>query len=316
MKKTTNRLLAILLAAVLLCGILPLSTAAEGTDITAAFTDPAFRAAVQELIGKDVILDTDVAGVRILDVSHWEDGIGNIKSLAGLEYFIALESLYCYSNQITVLPALPSSLKELHCGDNQITSLPVLPSGLEQLWCHLNQLFELPALPVSVTDIYAADNRLTSLPALPANLKVLSCDNNLISILPTLPSGLEWLGCSNNQLTELPALPSSLVGLVCFMNQLSELPELPLGLLQLLCMKNQLTSLDVTGLHLNDLDCRDNNIASKSDVIGFTGEWDNVNFFFNPQNPPPPTHFWDNWPPFLQWLLEYVFFGWVWMRWL
>jgi len=25
--------------------------------------------------------------------------------------------------------------------------------------------------------------------------------------------------------------------------------------------------------------------------------------------------FWSTWPPVLQWILEYVFFGWLWMRW-
>ena len=30
---------------------------------------------------------------------------------------------------------------------------------------------------------------------------------------------------------------------------------------------------------------------------------------------PPPSHFWDNWPMFLQWILKYLLFGWLWMRW-
>jgi len=29
-----------------------------------------------------------------------------------------------------------------------------------------------------------------------------------------------------------------------------------------------------------------------------------------------PPHFWSTWPPFLQWILRYVLFGWLWMRWL
>jgi len=34
------------------------------------------------------------------------------------------------------------------------------------------------------------------------------------------------------------------------------------------------------------------------------------------KNPDPPApKFWDNWPPFLQWILQYVLFGWLWMRW-
>jgi len=276
MKKTTTRLLATLLAALLLCGVLPLSTAAEGVDITAAFTDPAFRAAVQELVGKEVILDTDVAGVTELDVFGWDydkESVGNIKSLAGLEYFISLTLLDCRYNQITTLPALPSGLKELYCVDNQLTSLPELPSSLIKLSC--------------------GSNRLASLPVLPLNLSELQCNGNF--------------------LTSLPALPTSLLRLYCYENQLSELPALPPGLLLLWCQDNQLTSIDVTDLQLERLDCRWNNMTSESDVIGFTGEWTRHTFIFNPQNT-EPTHFWSTWPPFLQWLLEYVLFGWLWMR--
>jgi len=28
-----------------------------------------------------------------------------------------------------------------------------------------------------------------------------------------------------------------------------------------------------------------------------------------------PPHFWDSWPPVLQWILQYILFGWLWMRW-
>ena len=74
-------------------------------------------------------------------------------------------------------------------------------------------------------------------------------------------------------------------------------------------------------------------MTSKSDVIGFTGEWDNENFRFYPQNPQIIIKtvlqwtlrlflsgvawiLWPNWPPALQLVLKTVFFGWLWMRWL
>ena len=31
-------------------------------------------------------------------------------------------------------------------------------------------------------------------------------------------------------------------------------------------------------------------------------------------DPPDPSHFWDSWPPFLQWILRYLLFGWIWMK--
>ena len=38
-----------------------------------------------------------------------------------------------------------------------------------------------------------------------------------------------------------------------------------------------------------------------------------------PTDPPgvwnEESHFWDAWPPFLQWMLRYLLFGWLWMQW-
>ena len=31
---------------------------------------------------------------------------------------------------------------------------------------------------------------------------------------------------------------------------------------------------------------------------------------------PSPTPFWGDWPSWAQWILEYILFGWLWMRWL
>jgi len=235
MKKTTTRLFATLLAALLLCGVLPLAAAAEGTDITDKFTDPAFRAAVQELIGKDVILDTDVAEVKRLDVPGKD-----INSLAGLEYFTALEGLSFYKNQISVLPDLPAGLLHLTCFTNRLTSLPELPSGLKTIDCGYNQL----------------------------------------SALPELPSSLRYLNCRNNQLTSLPALPAGLIQLDCSSNQLSALPALPTSLEILWCGRNQLTSLDVTGLQqLWSFDCSYNNMPNISAVKGFSRKGVSFGFY-------------------------------------
>ncbi|MCL2495021.1 MAG: hypothetical protein FWE98_05125 [Oscillospiraceae bacterium] len=258
MKKPFARLLTTLLAALLLCGALLLAVGAQGVDITDKFTDPVFRAAVQEIIKKDIILDTDVAGINYLDVSRYTDP-NKIKSLAGLAYFTALQSLYCADNELTALPELPPGLETLHCAINQITALPTLPDGLRFLYCGHNQLAELPALP--------------------ADLKILYCRSNQLTSLPTLPTGLWKLDCS----------------------------------------LNQLSGLDVTGLQLGELDCRFNNMRSSSDVKGFTGIWRAIDisygrkYFFYPQN---PTYFWSTWPPIAQWALEYILFGWLWMRWL
>ena len=205
MKKTITRLFAILLAALLLCGLLPLTVSAEGVDITDKFTDPAFRAAVQELIGKDVILDTDVAGITKLYLNGFYNETvkeaGGIENLAGLEYFPVLEYLNCGTNHLTALPALPVNLIELTCYRNQLTALPTLPSGLLTLAC--------------------GENRLTVLPTLPTGLKTLECFDNQLTALPTLPSSLTYLDCAFNQLTSLDLTGLQLKHFACVYNNMA-----------------------------------------------------------------------------------------------
>jgi len=325
----TKRFLAILLAALFALGMVPLgaTTAHAATDITAAFTDPNFRAAVYSAIGKwesEPIYDTDVAWRTELSVN----GRG-IQSLAGLEHFTGLKRLCCESNQLTTLPTLPSGLEELGCGNNQLTVLPILPSRMEVLDCWENQLASLPALPSGLEDLDCSDNLLTSLPALPSGLETLNCNGNQLTSMPTLPSGLSALVCESNLLTSLPTLPSGLKGLICSFNPLTSLPALPSGLTHLLCYCNQLTSLptlpseleelhcrgnqlttlptlpialkvlicadnqltsiNVTSLPLKYLHCYNNNMTSPSDVIGFSGTWDDNFFKFYPQNTITPT---------------------------
>jgi len=344
-----KRALAVLLACLLLCGAVAFTAgAADGVDITNKFTDPAFKAAVQEIIGKDMILDTDVAGIRELVVNGhsfhdpsftWEN-LGKIKNLAGLEYFTSLRLLGCSFNQITLLPTLPSGLEALWCEGNQLTALPALPSGIKELICANNKLSALPSLPTALEALSCWENRLTMLPALPSGLNSLDCSQNSLTSLPALPSGLTWLNCNYNQLVSLPRLPSDLELLYCRRNRLISLPELPsnlrelrcsdneltllptlpLGLQNFMCENNQLTGIDVTGLQLEEvLWVHNNYLSDKSAVIGFTGEWDGEYFIFDPQHGlgmPKPPPFYSTWPPALQWILEYILFGWLWMRWI
>jgi len=130
-------------------GLEPLSV--ESVDITAAFTDTNFRAAVYEHIGKTApapIYDTDVAEITSLKISKvsLESLTNGIKSLAGLEYFTSLTYLNCRNTALRSLPALPDGLEELYCAENKLTSLPSLPSGLRILDCQTNQLTSLPPL--------------------------------------------------------------------------------------------------------------------------------------------------------------------------
>ena len=256
----------LVLAALLLClapfeGLQPWGTApAEAANISSAFIDMNFRAVVLAALGKgatDSIYDTDnFASVTQLDASS-----KNIMTLAGLQYFTALENLLCGFNQITSLPALPSSLTGLYCEHNQLTSLPTLTAGLNRLFCANNQLTSLPTLPLGLKDLNCAGNQLTSLPSLPSGLMYLECSGNYLASLPVLPSSLAELVCPGNMLTSLPALPANLTTLDCLINQLTSLPTLPPGLNQLNCCFNRLTSLPVLPNSLEDLNCSYNMLA-------------------------------------------------------
>ncbi|SFC66719.1 conserved repeat domain-containing protein/Por secretion system C-terminal sorting domain-containing protein [Flexibacter flexilis DSM 6793] len=213
---------------------------------------------------------------NFMDLSH-----NFIVNLEGIQYFKQLKYLYCNSNQLTSLPALPSGLQTLNCGSNQLTSLPSIPntvtylnisdnqlttlptlsSGLGALDCSNNQLTSLPTLPSSLTMLACNNNQLTSLPMLPSTLHYLTCQNNQLTSLPTLPSGLNYLNCSYNQLTNLPTLLNSLYYLYCNNNQLTNLPTLPSNLAELYCNDNQLTSLPILSNSLGFLICHNNPLS-------------------------------------------------------
>ncbi|MDR3281212.1 MAG: fibronectin type III domain-containing protein [Synergistaceae bacterium] len=248
--------------------------ASAATDITDVFTDPNFLYAVRDVLGKlpsGLILDTDVNVLTSLNVAG-----NNISSLAGIEYFTSLETLYCNGNALTSLNVSGlSALKYLYCGDNALTSLDV--SGLSALWvlsCGGNHaLSSLNVSGLSALKILECrDNALSSLDVSGLNaLETLECDNNALSSLNASGlSSLEVLECRGNELSSLNVSGlSSLKVLYCYDNALSSLNLSGLGALRNLdCGKNALTSLDVSGLSaLWVLDCDDNALTSL-DVSG------------------------------------------------
>jgi hypothetical protein len=117
-----------------------------GADITAAFTDRNFLAAVRESLGKEAIepiYANEVAAVTELDVS----GRG-VASLNGLEYFISLRYLSCEDNLIEDLDlARLPELRGLRCQYNRLTSLDFTGNKfLEELNCANNQITAINVL--------------------------------------------------------------------------------------------------------------------------------------------------------------------------
>jgi len=185
-----------------------------------------------------------------------------------------------------------------------VTELWMLQKGIQNL-AGIEYFTSLQFLNCDANLLGAA-----GLPALPSTLTFLTCEANQLTSLPPLPPGLVYLWCSENQLSSLPELPSALESLDIGWNQFTSLPPLPPGLKFLFCSNNKLTDLDIAGLSLVELDVRSNSMSSQSAIKGSTGGIETLQF--EPQN----THFWSAWPSWLQWVLQYILFGWLWMRWL
>lgn len=129
----------------------------------------------------------------------------NIKSLKGIEYFSALQELFCDDNQLTSLDVSKNTeLTILSCCNNLLTSLNAsnIPK-LEYLYCFNNQLTSLDVSNDSA-------------------LVVLKCElNQLASLDVSKNPALVTLVCSSNQITSLSVSNNNeLLYLWCFSNQL------------------------------------------------------------------------------------------------
>jgi Leucine-rich repeat (LRR) protein len=164
--------------------------AQESIDITDRFADPRFMDAVRGIIGGksgEAIFESDVRNIRAVNVSGRE-----ISSLAGIEYFAALKSLFCSGNTLLALDVSKNrELTVLECLRNGLTELNVAGNpALTVLKCSGNPL---KALDVSnnreLRALECDDCRLTALDVSKnRELKVLKCRRN----------GLTALNVSNN----------------------------------------------------------------------------------------------------------------------
>ena len=123
-------------------------------DITNDFTDQGFRSAVRAILGKSAtqpIMKSDVFDIAILNVSIGHQLQGSIKSLAGIEHFIGLESLDCRYNQIEGLDlGANTRLRYLFADGNQLKSLNIKNNhSLVSLSIWSNLLTELELSPTA-----------------------------------------------------------------------------------------------------------------------------------------------------------------------
>jgi hypothetical protein len=214
------------------------------------FPDENFRKwLLKQSYGKDGILtEEEIAEVKSIDVAYQD-----IKSLKGIEYFTALETLFCDCNPLTGLDVSQNTtLTYLHCAQCSLTSLDVTKNtALRWFSCPNNKLTSLdvtknPALEY----LYCIDNQLTTLDLTKNEALVnLSCYSNPITTLDvTKNTALNDFSCGGCKLTSLDVTKNTeLKYFSCYGNQLSTLDiSNNTNLVWIYCNDNQLTSIDVS----------------------------------------------------------------------
>ena len=270
-----KKLLSILLCLVMVVGLLPTAAFAAGyVEINETnFPDAKFRSFVKENLdkNKDDILDAmEIAAVKMIEANKM-----GIKSLEGVGFFTALETLKCWDNELTGLDlSKNTALKELQCSNSKLQSLDLRQNtNLTQLYCGRNPLTTLDLsknAKLKVLNCSGFANRRTKLTELDLSqntaLESLDCSiNELKQLNVSGCTALKMLSCSSNQLTALDVSKNTnLIELECSSNLLAVLdvsnnPKLK----DLSCGNNRLTVLDLSkNSELEILSCRKNGLTS------------------------------------------------------
>ena len=266
-----KRLLSILLMCCMVLTLLPVAAFAEGeTDVSineTNFPDANFRTVVKEY---DTDKDENLSRAEIEAVKEIKCYYKDIRSLTGIEYFTALQTLECYSNLLTSLDISGNTaLKSLDCAKNQLAALDVSQNtALESLDCADNQLTSLDvSRNTALKSLDCAKNQLTSLDvSRNTALESLNCaDNQLTALDISQNTALEYLICASNKLTALNVSGNAtLKFLNCESNELTALDvNRNTALNTLNCLNNRLTSLNVSlNLNLQDLNCARNQLSA------------------------------------------------------
>ena len=145
----------------------------------------------RDINGSPMVIDTNSDGEiqvsEAANVYQLQVISSNIQDLTGIEAFVNLTVLHCFSNSLTVLDFSNNlNLNYLRCESNSLTELNVSNnSSLTDLICHFNNLIELNV-----------SNNI--------NLAYLDCQNNNLTELDLSNNpDLSFLSCNNNNLTEL-----------------------------------------------------------------------------------------------------------------
>ena len=140
-----KKLLSILLCLVMVVGLLPTAVLAAGEVAIdeANFPDANFRSYVKNEFDTDK--NDKLSSAEIATVKKIEANNKGIKSLKGVGFFTALETLNCWDNELTGLDlSKNTALKELQCSNSKLQSLDLSQNtNLTYLYCGRNPLTTL-----------------------------------------------------------------------------------------------------------------------------------------------------------------------------
>ncbi|MEW7290840.1 T9SS type A sorting domain-containing protein [Aquimarina sp. 2304DJ70-9] len=183
------------------------------------------------------VVTDSINKIEILNISN-----RNIFDLTGIEAFVALDSLNCSENKLSLLDISNNlSLKNLSCFSNNLAELNLqVNDSIIKLNCGGNKLANL--------DLQSNPN---------LDLVALVCDNNNLAQLDVSDmTNLESLDCSSNNISTTGIGGLNITGTT---------------LKQLFCGKNKFSILDLDPVSstLEELDCGDNNL-SELDISAVT----------------------------------------------
>ena len=233
------------------------------------FNDPNFlNAILSKNPGVDINGDGQISVAEAEACTGLNVSESSISDMSEISYFTNLNSLSCYSNQLTQLDVSKNvALQYLNCYNNQLTQLDVSRNtNLTNLYCGSNQLTQLDvSRNTNLTDLSCVGNQLTQLDVSNnTHLIDLSCyDNQLTQLDVSRNIHLCNLNCADNQLTQLDVSNIiQLMYLYCYDNQLTQLDVVNnIFLTALQCGNNQLTQLNVRNKPLTMLQCYDNQLT-------------------------------------------------------
>lgn len=217
--------------------------------------DPKFKAYLLE------IADMDGDGILTkADIEAWNNSDGekviiieHINNLEGIQYFTALEELFCaWCNFGNLDLSHCPSIKKVHFEASCMQSLKIKDSStLEEIHCdgcHLKNLDVSDSTKLKILN--CSHNKLKNIHLRNnSNLYILNCSNNYLKKLDVSHNALlTILRCDHNQLNELDVSKCPfLVDLNCSCNKLTDLKvNLNFCLHELDCFSNSLEGLDVS----------------------------------------------------------------------